>query len=197
MSAKLTEQEQQNREAYLTTYTGLHFHPFDPRPEEISIIDIAKGLRCQPRFGGHTIKPYYVGDHSVLLTKIFLKQGRIDLAKHALLHDSAEAYLLDLPHPVKYMPEMIKYKTLEKQAQRRIYERFGLDPDEPKEVKELDSLLVNNEKRDLRPHLPLPKNTEFYPDLTIIPWGSEKTEREFLKMFNELFGEEFGEVEIP
>jgi len=114
-----------------------------------------------------------------------------------LLHDAGEAYYLDIPHPLKYMPEMTKYKALEKNGQRKIYTTFGLSEDEPKEVKALDTLLVNNEKRDLRPHVKLPKDTEFYPDVTITPWGPEKTEREFLKMYNQLFGEEYGEVEIP
>ncbi len=196
MSAKV-EKEKLNREAVSTMLSGKRVHLFEPQPEEIDIKDMARGLSCIPRYVGQTIKPYWVGDHSVLVARILMKTGDLILARKGLLHDGAEYIFHDLPHPLKYMPEMLPYKKLEKKGQRVIYRAFGLSEDEPPEVKALDSLLVGNEKRDLRPNLPLPKDIEFYPNLIINPWGPEKTEREFLRMYNELFGEEFGVVDIP
>jgi uncharacterized protein len=193
----MTERERLNREAVATMLSGKKVHLFEPRPEEIDIRDAARGLSRIARYNGQTTKPYWVGDHSVLVARIFLKQDNLRLAKYGLLHDAAEYVYHDITHPLKYMPEMLPYKKLEKKGQKVIYTAFGLDEDEPQEVKNLDSLLVFNEKRDLRPHLAIPKNTKFYPDLVITPWGSEKTEREFLKMYNLLFGEEYGEVDIP
>lgn len=192
----MSERERLNREAVATMLSGRRVHLFDPQPEEIDIEDMARGLSRIARYNGQTTKPYWVGDHSVLVARIFIKQGDLLLAKYGLLHDGAEYIYHDLTHPFKYMPEMAAYKKLEKNGQRVIYKRFGL-VEEPKEVKELDSLLVGNEKRDLRPDVPRSADTEYYPDLTITPWGPEKTEREFLKVYNELFGAEFGEVTIP
>ena len=197
MSAKIAEKEKLNREAVSTMLSGKKVHLFEPRPEEIDVRDMARGLSRISRYAGQTNKPYWVADHSVLVARIFIKQGELILAKQGLFHDGAEYLYLDMPHPLKYMPEMLSYKKLEKNGQRVIYRAFGLDENEAPEVKALDNLLVNNEKRDLRPHLPLPENVEFFPDLVITPWGSEKAEREFLKTYNELFGEEFGEVELP
>jgi len=197
MSVKQTEKEKLNREAVSTMLSGKRVHLFEPKPEEIDVRDMARGLSRIPRYVGQTIKPYWVGDHSVLVARIFMKQGELLLAKAGLFHDGAEYIYHDLPHPLKYMPEMLPYKKLEKKGQRVIYRAFGLSEEEPPEVKALDSLLVGNEKRDLRPGLPLPKDIEFYPDLVITPWGPEKTEREFLRTYNELFGDEFGIVEIP
>jgi hypothetical protein len=197
MSAKMTEKERLNREAVATMLSGKKVHLFDPQPEEIDIYDMARGLSRQARYNGQTTKPYWVGDHSVLVARIFLKRGEIILAKYGLFHDGAEYIYHDLTHPLKYMPEMIGYKKLEKKGQRVIYRAFGLEEEEPDEVKALDSQLVFNEKRDLRPHLHIPEDADFYPDVVIEPWGSEKTEREFLKMYNTLFAEEFGEAIIP
>jgi uncharacterized protein len=197
MSARVTEKEKLNREAVSTMLSGKRVHLFDPQPEEIDVRDMARGLSRIPRYVGQTTKPYWVADHSVLVARIFMKQDNLYLAKQGLFHDGAEYIFHDIPHPLKYMPEMLPYKKLEKNGQRVVYRAFGLDEDEAPEVKTLDTLLVNNEKRDLRPHLPIPKDAEFYPDLVITPCGSEKAEREFLKVYNELFGDEFGEVEIP
>jgi hypothetical protein len=197
MLEKMSERERLNREAVATMFSGRQVHLFEPRVEEINVLDMAKGLSGIARYNAQTIKPYWVGDHSVLVARIFLQQGQRELAKYGLFHDGAEYIFHDVIHPLKYMPEMKLYKKLEKNGQRIIYKAFGLGEEEPAEVKALDTLLVFNEKRDLRPNIPLPKDTQFYPDLTITPWGPEKTEREFLKMYNELFGEEFGEVEIP
>lgn len=197
MSERTSELDRQNREAVATMFSGRQVHLFEPRIEEINVLDMAKGLSAIARYNAQTIRPYWVGDHSVLVARIFLKLGERELAKYGLLHDGAEYIFHDVIHPLKYMPEMKLYKKLEKNGQRVIYKAFGLQEDEPAEVKALDTLLVFNEKRDLRPNVPLPEGTEFYPDVTITPWEPEKTEREFLKMHNELFGEEFGYQEIP
>lgn len=196
MAEKQAEAES-NQEVYMVTFLGIHFHLFDPQLEEIDIRDIAKSLACIPRYNGHTLKPYFVGDHCVLMARLFLKQGNTELAKYALLHDSGETWYQDLIHPLKYMDELKKYRKLEKNGQRLVYKKFGLEEDEPAEVKQMDLLLTNNEKRDLCPNRKLDKHLEYYPNVTITPWGPEKTEREFLKMFNELFGAEFGDVTIP
>jgi hypothetical protein len=186
-----------NSSSTIELFSGRQFDLIHPKPDQITIEDIAKGMRSIPRYNGQTSKQYFVGDHCVLMARLFLDKGQVELAKYALLHDSQETVYQDIIKNLKYLKEMTMYRLLEKRGQAMIYKKFGLHEKEPLEVKQMDTLLTNNEKRDLRPHTKLPKNTKFYPDVTITPWGSEKTEREFLKMYNELFGEEFGEVEIP
>ena len=90
MSAKLAEKEKLNKEAVSTMLSGKRVHLFEPEPEEIDITDMARGLSRIPRYVGQTLKPYWVGDHSVLVARIFIKQGNLLLAKHGLLHDGAE-----------------------------------------------------------------------------------------------------------
>lgn len=75
------------RDAHFTTYTGRTFYPFDPRPEDICIEDIAHSLSNMCRFCGHVREFYSVAEHSV--------RGASHLyglnALQFLLHDAAEA----------------------------------------------------------------------------------------------------------
>lgn len=84
---------------WIQTYTGRQFWPLDPKPEEVCIEDIAHALSQQCRYAGHTIRFYSVAQHSV---EIALRVPRA-AALWGLLHDAAEAYLVDLPRPVKYL----------------------------------------------------------------------------------------------
>jgi len=54
-------------ERYLSTYTGKKFFPFDPRPEQICIEDIAHGLSMLCRFSGQCPYFYSVAEHSIYL----------------------------------------------------------------------------------------------------------------------------------
>lgn len=47
---------------------------------------------------------------------------------YGLLHDATEAYLLDLPSPVKNNPAMAFYRQAEVNAHKAIAEAFGLNP---------------------------------------------------------------------
>lgn len=187
---KLREQNG-GRGGWLQTFTGIQFFPFDPKPEEISELDIAHSLACMPRFGGHTKRFYTVGDHSIIMSHLFFIKGEIELARKALFHDAAEAYVLDMPRPIKYMPEMAKYKKLEKDIQRVIFEKFGLGEESP-EIKAMDTQLVHNEARDLMSplHEEWTNKGNEIPGLYITPFENPHiTEREFLKLYDILFND--------
>ncbi len=96
----------------------------DLKSEQIDIRDIARGLATEYRYSGQTISPYSVAEHSVLVS-LFVPP---ELAKQALLHDAAEAYLKDLPRIIKYRGEMAGYLELESVIQKVIFERFGVVP---------------------------------------------------------------------
>lgn len=84
------------------TFSGRYVDTKNPDPATICIEDIAHALSQICRYGGHCLYPYSVGQHSVFVSERVKRQGHprnIQLA--ALLHDSPEAFLGDVPRPTK------------------------------------------------------------------------------------------------
>jgi len=136
---------------WLTTYSGKQFYPQDPFGD-ICIEDIAHALSIEPRFGGHLPQPYSVAQHSVLASSIvetFLGGNRSD-QKWALLHDASEAYLKDLPLPVKKCVGSA-YADLESRVSFAIEKHFHLTGPEPEKIKKADLICLAIERRDLFP----------------------------------------------
>jgi len=104
----------------ISTYTGRYIDLLYPQPEDIDIVDIARALSCEPRFGGHTKEFYSVAQHSVMVSHLVPPH----LAVYGLLHDAAEAYVKDLPTPLKQLVGY-EYKTIEKRFQRAILKHFS------------------------------------------------------------------------
>jgi 5'-deoxynucleotidase YfbR-like HD superfamily hydrolase len=73
----------------------------DLDPSDFVIDDIAAALSKLCRFGGHARRFHSVAEHALLVHDLVIEQGRSDLAMAALHHDSAEAYAIDLPKPIK------------------------------------------------------------------------------------------------
>jgi len=128
---------------WLQTFSGGRFWPMDPRPGEVAIEDIAHSLSNLCRFAGHCVEFYSVAQHSVLVSDYVPRPH----AFRALLHDAAEAYLVDLPRPVKL--ELPEYRALEKKVQAAIYQRFGLSGEDSPCIKEADDRVLAQEHRDL------------------------------------------------
>lgn len=106
-------------EPYIETRSGIHFHFLDPKPEEINIADIGFALANQCRFNGHCHRFYSVAEHSVLVASLVPEEYKLA----ALLHDASEAYLSDIPSPIKqYLKE---YKEMERNVQVTIDEKFN------------------------------------------------------------------------
>lgn len=82
---------------YTQTYCGHRFYPRAPERLQVSILDIAHALSQIPRFGGHAPPSYTVARHSLLVADLVQKEYRAE----ALFHDAAEAYLGDVPTPIK------------------------------------------------------------------------------------------------
>jgi hypothetical protein len=69
-----------------------------------------------------------------------------------LLHDASEAYLVDLPSPLKHHPEFGRiYREVEGRVSRAIYAKFGVDWSEEcaEAVHEADSEALETEQRYL------------------------------------------------
>lgn len=83
-------------------FTGRYIDYDDPRPEQISLEDVAHGLSMLCRYGGHTPFFYSVAEHAVLVAGLLAEDGWTPpLILAGLHHDDHEAYLGDLPTPLK------------------------------------------------------------------------------------------------
>ena len=123
--------------AKLETVSGRKIDVTNPDPKTIEITDIAWALSRMPRFSGHSIPyiPYSVAQHCIQVMKDLAPHGsRVQL--HGLLHDAAEAYINDLPSPVKHIPEIhAVISKLEDSLMLTIYEAIGVAP--PTEEEEI------------------------------------------------------------
>lgn len=138
------------------TFTGRQFWPLDPQKEDLDIRDIAHALSNQCRFGGHTSRHYSVAEHSLLVADLcfLLSKGEhstipggetLELA--ALMHDASEAYLVDIPSPVK--PHLQNYEALEDTLMAAISARWDFSWPMPQRVKDADRMALAIEKQAL------------------------------------------------
>jgi uncharacterized protein len=82
--------------------SGVRLDLDNPRPEDIRIEDVAGGLSKVCRFGAQALEYYSVAQHALLVQQIVVEAGHPELALVALHHDSHEAYLGDIPTPLKW-----------------------------------------------------------------------------------------------
>lgn len=120
----------------------------------IDLEDICNALTNINRFGGHSVRPYSVAEHTMLCLRIAKELGYSEREQFlTLIHDFTEAYVVDLPTPLKnLLPEFQHYEKLVEFA---IYERFGIQPpteEEHKAVKVVDLTALVIEMRDLTKH---------------------------------------------
>ena len=123
--------------ATLETVSGRKVDVTNPDPGSIVIEDIAWALSRMPRFSGHSIPyiPYSVAQHCVQVAKDLAPHGP-QIQMYGLLHDAAEAYINDLPSPVKHIPEIhAVIKKLEDSLMSTIYTALDIKP--PNEEEEL------------------------------------------------------------
>lgn len=136
---------------WMQTFTGRAFWPMDPRADEIFPADIAHALSMLCRYGGHTNRFYSVAEHCVLLSQVVPP----DDALWALLHDATEAYLVDLPRPVK--SQLPGYRVAEYDLMAVICDRFDLPSlTMPASVEDADNRILLDERDALLSRPPRP-----------------------------------------
>ena len=128
---------------YIQTYSGIRFWPLDPRIEDINLEDIAHALSMQCRFSGHTSFHYSVAQHSLIVSEYCKPEN----ALAGLLHDASEAYLIDVPRPIK--PHLIGYADAEDKIMKLVSQKFGFEYPFDDEIKELDLKVLYLEKQQL------------------------------------------------
>jgi hypothetical protein len=171
----------------IQTFTGRTFWPLDPKFEDIDIADIAHALSHLCRFGGHCRKFYSVADHSVRISLIVAPEFR----KWALMHDASEAYLIDLPRPIKRSRGLGDlYRKAEDKVTAAIAQQFNLPPEMPATVKHADQIMLITEQRDLMGRTPDREKDGVDPLQAVIePLSAEMAKTFFLNQFHILFGD--------
>lgn len=137
----------------IRTFTGRMVDPFNLTPDDIDIIDIAHALARIPRFNGHTAGFLSVARHSIRVAQTvpqFMPPAADPLAIRmsqftGLLHDASEAYLCDIPSPVKSRPEMEGYREAEARAHHAIATKFGSLYPHPQEVRHADAFQLEED----------------------------------------------------
>jgi uncharacterized protein len=166
---------------WIQTYTGRQFWPLDPSWRDVVIEDIAHALSMLCRYGGHCKRFYSVAEHSVLLSRAMEPKHKL----WALLHDATEAYLIDLPRPIKnFMPI---YQEAEMRIEAAIIAQFALSPEMPAMVKLADRRILMDERAANMRNAPSKWTTDTTPlGVTLQFWSPEQAEAEFLSDFRAL-----------
>ena len=167
--------------SWIQTYSARPFYPLNPRPDDVFVEDIAHSLSFQCRFNGHCRRFYSVAEHSVRVADILPTELRL----WGLFHDAAEAYVSDLPRPVK--AQLPDYQQAEDVILRVVAEKFGLSWPMPQRVREADDRLLVTEARDLMGPPPQSWGLSAQPLLDKIePRSAAEAEALFLRRFEEL-----------
>jgi hypothetical protein len=128
---------------WIQTWTGRQFWARDPRPQDFHILDIAAGLR-NPRYSSQSIGIQTVAEHSVLMWLVARRRKYSARVRRAvLMHDGSEAYLVDIPKPIKI--DFSEYNAAEALIMRALARRYDFDWPMPIEVKQLDGDICNDE----------------------------------------------------
>lgn len=173
----------------METFTGAKVWPLDIRPGDVNATDVAHALGMTCRYGGHTRIFYSVAEHCCRLSdyaRIRLRDRK--LALDLLVHDAAEAYLGDIPRPLKRsMPPV--WKEVESAADRACAELLGARyPFLPK-VKELDNRILVDERAAL-----MSLNGNHWTSIErveplgvpILGWGPKTASRQWLQRHQSL-----------
>ena len=142
--------------SWIVTATGAEFDLRRPMPAAISALDIAAALSKICRFNGHTVRPYSVAEHSLLVCELAQREFAVQLPQAllaALLHDAHEAYCGDVSTPVKRVLGWAG-TDLESPLENTVLHRFGVlhtARQWASVIKQCDLLALAIERRDLLP----------------------------------------------
>lgn len=169
---------------WIETWTGRQIFFDELSSADVVLADIAHALAMTNRYNGHTLFPYSVAQHSVLIAEwVFAKTSDPWAALDALLHDATEAYLGDITRPLKQV--MWLYGMLEATLDTRIRQVFlpaGALPSSPSIVKQADKRILLDERAVLQPYSKNMWGVDSLEPLgvTIAEWTAEQAELKYL-----------------
>lgn len=167
-----TDEESVFNGSLIRTVSGLYVNIFDPKPEMFSIDDIAHGLANTCRWGGQCRDFYSVAQHSIRVAIRLPLEFRFA----GLLHDASEAFMLDMPRPIKR--QLARYKELESGVMSVIAAKFGFAYPMLPEIKVADNEELDHEHQDLM----LKSNTI----QRITCWSPQRAKEQFLELYHEV-----------
>lgn len=180
-------------------------HIFDPKAGTLSAIDmndVSHALSNLCRYSGHCRKFYSVAEHSILVGKIVADLWPEDRAavRAAFLHDATEAYVTDLPTPIKVL--LPDYIALEDKLAADLAEAFHIQwsPEIAERVKFADMAALATEARLLFDDVSewdAIKSYESRNDLLLpgFPLAPGEAKKQFMRAFIELEKERLYENE--
>lgn len=142
----------------ICTYSGKKLDIMAPERSAIDLYDIARGLSWLPRYRAQTRGLFAVAAHCVALSRWCEEHWppgarRRAVALCALLHDAPEAYLGDIPYPVR--PLVPDWKWYEDRLFEAIWGALvGLEPPTAQElefVEAADRRIVGDEWAAMMP----------------------------------------------
>lgn len=177
----------------METYTGRYVDLMDPRPETISLTDIAVGLSYACRFGNQVSRFYSVAEHSVRCAEFTTETSR-NYTLGLLLHDAHEAYTNDITSPMKMALELLApgaLRTIQDRLDVAIAEKFDFDPVYFKCVgcKTIDDHMLYREAAGLKYSHGIGEhwgNSTYYEPLVDYGWTSAEAERRFIETYERL-----------
>ena len=178
-----------NDRSWIQCHSGRPFWPLDPRPEDVDINDIAWALSHICRFTGHTKTFYSVAEHSIRVSFACDPKDAV----WAIVHDASEAYLCDLPRPLKILPAFEPYRRAEAAVMRAICQRYDLSVEMPASVHVADMRLLATEARDLMgdPEWGRALGVEPLVGAAVEPMGEREAREWFLGRFHRMTGGRF------
>lgn len=139
---------------FFITHSRIKVYPDDVYSFKLSLDDIGHHLCKIQRFGGALpLNIFYsVAEHSILMAKYAYRKYGKEIARAALMHDAAEAYLGDVISPLK--ETLLDFTKKEMMLERRIMDQYQINMyrnDIFFLIKELDRSILLDEVKSLMP----------------------------------------------
>lgn len=126
----------------ILTADGIYFD-YDNPISGITLNAVARGLANTCRFAGQCNHFYSVAEHSVWVSRIVPPE----FAEIGLLHDAAEAFICDMPKPLKnILPD---YRAIEARVEAAVFGAFGFANPLPAAIKEADMIMLRTEQQQI------------------------------------------------
>lgn len=174
---------------FMQVFPARKFWTMDPRASEVTLEAIATSLAHQCRYAGHMSVDlhYSVAEHSVHIARWILKEtGNVEWALCGLMHDASEAYLVDVPRPIK--GSLPQYRAIESKVMAVICERFKLPLKMPDIVKEADDRIIADEVHAIMEPMEWHAGHADGLGVAIKCWERKEAREEFLATFWALNG---------
>lgn len=213
------------------TVSGIFIEPCSPHPDDVLITDVAHALALASRWAGNTQfigsgefisieiggqvisvevnDPFFfsVAQHSCLVHDIVVRRFGAAAAFYALMHDGSEAYLMDVPRPIK--PLLVNYYEIEAKLMAVLLKKFNVpfNAEIKKQVVEIDNAMIFWERdaivgKPISPYLIESQHPggSLYDEVpNFCSWSPKRAKAEFMMRFyyHTKFREHIGHSNFP